>query len=64
MAKTGTWMSIQSHPKHWVYTSVSGNKFDSTHITTKYQPLLLSLCLFIRNGWIGNSETLFCIVRF
>lgn len=63
-AKAGTWMSFQSHPKCWVYTSVAGTKFDFIHITIKYHPLLLSLCLFTRNGWIENSETLFCIVRF
>lgn len=32
--------------------------------TIKYHPLLLSLCLFIRNGEIRSSETLFCIIKF
>lgn len=58
---SGTRMSVQSDPKHWFYTGVTGIKFDSIHISIKYHPTLLSLCLFFSDA-MEKKQVKYCSV--
>lgn len=59
----GTQMSAQSNPKLWFYTSLTGIKFDSVHISIKHHPALVSLCLVISDA-MENNQVKYRIVIF
>lgn len=66
MAKTsllpGTQMSALSNPKHWFYTSVTGIKFDSVHISIKHHPALVSLRLVISDAMENNQVKYYIVI--
>lgn len=59
---SGIWVPVQSNPKCWFYTSVTGIRFDSLHISIKYHPTLGFLCLFISDVMEKQQQIKYCLV--